>query len=95
MRLTAKEREIIREAGLRYFGVVPYLFGSRLNDAERGGDIDLFIPGEWPAEEAVLKRLRFCAELRQRMGDQKIDVVLGGKFQSTICDWATRQGEAV
>lgn len=34
MRLTEEQRKIIREAGLRHFGVIPYLFGSRLNDAD-------------------------------------------------------------
>ena len=95
MRLTAHQREIIRVAGLRHFGVVPYLFGSRLNDAERGGDIDLFIPGEWSTEEAVLRRIRFCAELRRSLGDQKIDVVVGRKPHRSIYDWAARHGEAV
>ena len=95
MRLTEQQKIIIREAGMRHFDVVPHLFGSRLIDEERGGDIDLFIPGEWPVEEAVPKRLRFCAELRHRMDDQKIDVVLGSKSQSSIRDWATRHGEAV
>jgi len=43
MRLTPIEQQVIREASLRYFGVRPRLFGSRLNDAQRGGDIDLYI----------------------------------------------------
>ena len=46
MRLTETQRKIIREAGLCHFGIIPYLFGSRLNDVARGGDIDLFIPGD-------------------------------------------------
>jgi len=95
MRLTDHEREVIREAGLRHFGVVPHLFGSRLDDGARGGDIDLFVPGEWPVEEAVPRRLRFCAELRHRLGDRKIDVVIGGKSRSSIRERASRQGEAV
>lgn len=44
MRLTATQRQVIREAGRRHFGIEPRLFGSRLNDAQRGGDIDLYIP---------------------------------------------------
>ncbi len=74
MRLTERQRAIIREAGMRHFGVVPRLFGSRLDDAGRGGDIDLFIPRDWPPEESVPWRLCFCAELRRCLEDQKIDV---------------------
>ena len=95
MRLTEQQRNIIREAGLNHFGVVPYLFGSRLNDAERGGDIDLFIPGTWSAEEAVPRRLRFCVELRRRLGDQKIDVVVENKTSSSIQVWAKLNGVPV
>jgi hypothetical protein len=43
MRLTPSEQPVIREASLRYFGVRPRLFGSRLNDLKLGGDIDLYI----------------------------------------------------
>jgi hypothetical protein len=32
VRLTELERRLIREAGLRHFGVAPRLFGSRLDD---------------------------------------------------------------
>lgn len=76
IRLTPTQRQIIRKAGLRHFGAVPRLFGSRLVDDARGGDIDLFIPGNWPAAEAVPRRLRFCAELRARLGDQRLDVIV-------------------
>jgi hypothetical protein len=95
MRLTAGQRQVIREAGLRHFGVEPWLFGSRLDDAGRGGDIDLYIPGEWPAEDAVLRRMRFCVELRQRLGDQKIDVVVGDRARSPIQRHAQQTGEPV
>ena len=95
MRLTEQQRNVIREAGIRYFGVVPSLFGSRLNDTGRGGDIDLFIPGDWSPEEAVPRRLRFCAELRRRLGDQKIDVVVENKTPSSIQHQAKLYGEPV
>jgi len=95
MRLTARQRQVIREAGLRHFGVVPRLFGSRLNDAGRGGDIDLYIPGDWPAEESVPRRMRFCVELKQGLGDQKIDVVVGGRPPSAIQSHAEQTGEPV
>ncbi len=96
MRLTESERQAIRAAGLHHFGVTPKLFGSRLDDATRGGDIDLFIPGAWPATEAVPRRLRFCAELATRLGERKIDVLVDdGQSSSAILSVARAQSEAV
>ena len=96
MRLTKEQRKIIREAGLRHFGVIPYLFGSRLNDAVQGGDIDLFIPGNWSPREAIPRRIRFCAELHRRLGDQKIDVVVENKATpSSVLSQAMYKGQPV
>jgi predicted nucleotidyltransferase len=54
-----------------------WLFGSRVDDAKRGGDIDLYVES---AEEdmalLVRQRLDFLAELNMELGEQKIDVVL-------------------
>jgi len=51
------------------------LFGSRTDDAAKGGDIDLYI--ELPPEDyAYAKKLRFWCELIKQLGDQKIDVVI-------------------
>lgn len=84
MRLTEEQRRVIRETGLRHFGVVPRLFGSRLNDA-----------GRWTAGEAVPRRLRFCAELRRCLGDRKIDVVVESATPSSIQDHARQRSEPV
>jgi hypothetical protein len=88
MRLTDQQRHTIREAGLRHFGVIPRLFGSRLNDAQRGGDIDWFIPGPGSVEESVARRMRFCAELRRELGDRKIDVLVEMPTPSVIQEQA-------
>ena len=95
MRLTERQRNIIREAGMRHFSVVPHLFGSRLDDAGRGGDIDLFIPGDWLPEESVPRRLRLCVELRRCLGDKKIDVMVENKLYSSIQNRAKQQGGPV
>ena len=54
-----------------------YLFGSRLNDEKRGGDIDLLVrsTGE---KKGVLARIRMTARLKLHLGDQKIG--LSGNF---------------
>lgn len=95
MRLTPQQRQIIRNAGLHHFGVVPLLFGSRLDESKRGGDIDLFIPGSWSAAEAVQRKLRFCAELHQQLGEQKIDVVVQRDREREIDRLAQAEGVAV
>jgi len=41
MRLTDEQRNIIGEAGLYHFGVIPHLIESRLNDTVRSKDIEM------------------------------------------------------
>lgn len=44
MRLNRKEQEAIKLTCLEVFGTDEvYVFGSRVDDSERGGDIDLYI----------------------------------------------------
>lgn len=76
MRLSDRERQLIREAGLRHFGVAPRLFGSRLDDARGGGDIDLLIRTDLPPAEAARRRLDLLADLWLALGERKIDIVL-------------------
>lgn len=75
MRLSQQQRQIIREAGLRHCGVVPLVFGSRVDDTQRGGDIDLFIDKPMDAASAHQCETRLWVELQKRLGEQKIDVV--------------------
>jgi len=97
MRLNQNQIDTLKRIGSEVFGTQAklMLFGSRLNDAVRGGDIDFFIPGDWPPEEAVPRRLRFCAELRRCLGDQKIDLVVENKITSPIQNNAKQQGEPI
>lgn len=50
-----------------------YLFGSRVDDYKKGGDIDLLIFSSIlsPADKRAIR-----AELWQELGEQKIDLVL-------------------
>lgn len=77
MRLTDYEIRAILEASHEAFGgdAVVRLFGSRVDDTARGGDIDLHVTlpvrDDWPT-----KRARFLAGMWLRMGERKIDVVV-------------------
>lgn len=77
MRITPSEAKAIKETASAVFGgrVAVWLFGSRADDALKGGDIDLYI--ELPPEDyAYANVVRFWCELIKRLGDQKIDVII-------------------
>lgn len=79
MRLSPIQKQAICESALRYFGKEAqiWLFGSRVDDTRKGGDIDLYI--ETPAhnaEELITAKLQFLRELHKKIGEQKIDIVL-------------------
>lgn len=96
MRLTPHEREVIRRLGLRHFGRVPRLFGSRLDDARRGGDIDLLIPTELPPAQAARRRIDLLADLWLELGERKIDIVLDdGSTPAAIVERARHEGVAL
>lgn len=99
MRLRDDEIRIIREEVRRAFGTdaTVRLFGSRVDDTRRGGDIDLYI--EAPGDERTFRqgerRLRHA--LLTRLGDQRIDLVTappGGKGRP-IDDVARSEGIAL
>ena len=54
-----------------------WLFGSRVDDAARGGDIDLYIESSTDDANAIVEsKLRLLAALHKGLGEQKIDVVI-------------------
>lgn len=72
------QQQIIRKTVRETFGpdAAVYLFGSRVDDSARGGDIDLLVRLEKPQVETERKILRLVARLQIRLGDQPIDVLL-------------------
>lgn len=94
IRLTQKELDAIKDISKKVFGngVRVWLFGSRVNPKAKGGDIDLYI--EIPSMENWLdKKLDFLVELKERIGDQKIDLVLKPyECKEEICIEAKKTG---
>jgi len=77
MRIAFSEAKAIKETASAVFGARAevWLFGSRADDAKKGGDIDLYV--ELPPEDCSYeKKIRFWCELIRRLGDQKIDIVI-------------------
>lgn len=98
MRLSQAEREVLRATAASVFGhdAVLRLFGSRVDDARRGGDIDLLVETHMSDPAAIAAaHTRFLAAVYARLGEQKIDVLIdfpGRTHQSPIWDIAREQG---
>ena len=76
MRLTDYEIESIKKVFEESFGNGKiYLFGSRVDDTQKGGDIDLYIQTR-DRNDIMIKKIQFLARLKEKIGDQKIDVVM-------------------
>ena len=76
MRLDDQYICFIKETAARYFGdkANVYLFGSRVFDNMKGGDIDLLVSTD--EDKMTFKnKVLFLVDLKKHLGDQKIDVV--------------------
>jgi predicted nucleotidyltransferase len=78
LRLSPQQVAIIKAEAQRQLGTEArvILFGSRTDDSARGGDIDLLVLTSSPVENRALAAIRFAAALQQRLGDQRIDVLV-------------------
>ncbi len=77
MRLSKEQIHIIQEDARAIFGegVKVRLFGSRLDDAQRGGDVDLLVECYEQIQDRLKKTLALTARLQMKLGDQPIDVL--------------------
>ena len=74
MRLTKQQTEVITQTVTRLAGngTAIYLFGSRLNDQAKGGDIDLFIESD--TQLSLIHRAQIKMELESQLG-LPVDIV--------------------
>ncbi len=75
MRLSNRYIEVIKKYFAEFFqnGEI-YLFGSRVDDSKKGGDIDLYLVLK---EHTNLfeKKIKFLSRVKRELGEQKIDIV--------------------
>ena len=78
MRLTPEQARAIVVATRELAGpdASVRLFGSRLHDELKGGDIDLLIECPQPVERPVWLAAQITARLQRALGDRKIDVLV-------------------
>ena len=74
MRLKKWEIDIIKNSAKEVFGdeVIVKLFGSRIDDNKKGGDIDLYVITK---NNSFENQRKFWSLLQIRLGEQKIDII--------------------
>lgn len=78
MRLSLFEISTIIALKNQYFGIDAkiYLFGSRINDHEKGGDIDLYIEQNNSSSKNYDNKQKFLLDLQKIIGEQKVDLIV-------------------
>ena len=74
MRISAAEHQFIKNYWQSNFpNSTVYLFGSRADDKQRGGDIDLLVLND--ARISLPQKISFLGGFMNALGEQKIDLV--------------------
>lgn len=78
MRLTPSQRQNIKSTVNRVLGApcLVWLFGSRTDDSQRGGDIDLLIETGATLPNRAESLCRLYGALILSLGDRKLDILL-------------------
>lgn len=78
MRLTESAITVIRKTIRQQAGEQAHikLFGSRLDDSKRGGDIDLLVTLPTDIENPAMLAARISAELHRQLNGRKVDILL-------------------
>ena len=96
MRLTIEQTDSIRRLALQIAGddVQVRVFGSRLDDNARGGDLDLMLELRAPVQNPSLLAAQFSAKVMRLMQGRKVDVVITAPnlLRLPIHDVALREG---
>ncbi|GAB5045717.1 nucleotidyltransferase domain-containing protein [Thermodesulfovibrio sp. TK110] len=77
MRLSEEILKVIKTLAIKYFGenCEVRIFGSRTDDTQKGGDIDIYISTEMK-DGIIEAKASFLAELKIKIGEQKIDIIV-------------------
>lgn len=90
MRLKESEISIIKEAIISLDQSAKiYLFGSRVYDDKKGGDIDLLI---FSRKLTNRDKSRIRINLYDKIGEQKIDIVLAKDLRNPFVRIAIKEG---
>jgi predicted nucleotidyltransferase len=96
MRLTSQQTQAIKQLTMQIAGehARVRVFGSRLDDHARGGDLDLMLELPEPVDNPALLAAQLSARVSRLMHGRKVDVVLAAPnlVHLPIHDVALREG---
>ena len=98
MRISAIEIERIKELSIKVFGAGTkvFLYGSRVDDRIKGGDIDLLISNTNKEKLTISAKVLYLEELKRIIGDQKIDIEFdSNSFKTKSLFYKTIKREAL
>ena len=78
MRLSTAQTQLILDCVHAQFGVDAevLLFGSRTDDGQRGGDVDLLVVSPRPVPDKAWFAARLAAHAERLMGGRRVDLLL-------------------
>jgi len=78
MRLTEQQVQAIRKATIEVVGhAAPvWLFGSRVNETARGGDVDLMVQLTEPVNDPASLMIKLATKVSKCMHGRKVDVLI-------------------
>ena len=96
MRLSSRSQAIIHQAVAQRWGdrAQVRLFGSRLDDAAKGGDIDLHVHVQGEVDNPIWEASLLAAQLQRQLDGRKVDVRLlcGAQVILPVDDIALSEG---
>ncbi|WP_287632618.1 nucleotidyltransferase domain-containing protein [Accumulibacter sp.] len=97
MRLTPQQIQIIRALARQVAGERVPCFGSRLDDAARGGDLDLMIESDDPVATPALLAARLSGKVSRTLQGRRVDVLISAPNlrRLPIHDVAFREGALI
>jgi len=97
MRLSQEDVSAIREVVCRECGAGARarLFGSRLDDTRRGGDVDVLVELDHPVQRPAVFAAQLSARLSRRLQGRAVDVILSASNlpRSPVHDIAEKEGQ--
>ena len=90
MRITEHEKKVIIDAVKSTDpNAKVWLFGSRVDDSKKGGDIDI---GILSFNVDVMEEIEIRQKIHDKVGEQKIDIVISKDGQEAFFKYTVKKG---